>query len=689
MRFALFFLLILSCSGSQVHTNALIHEASPYLLQHAHNPVDWLPWSDAAFEKARRENKPVFLSIGYAACHWCHVMEHESFENEEIAANLNEHFVSIKVDREERPDVDHHFMQAVQRMTGSGGWPLSVFLTPDRKPFYGGTYWAPEARYGRPGFMDVLRGLANAWETERDSILSSATALHDAIHEEVALPAAETKLSPALLDSAVKASERNFDPQYGGFSRAPKFPHAMELAMLLRYYSRTGNAAVRHMIELTLNNMARGGIFDQIGGGFHRYSTDEKWLVPHFEKMLYDNALLMQVYEAASHQFDSYSLHAVALRCTGWLMSCMRLPEGGYASSYDADSEGEEGKYYVWTPDETDGVLGESAAEFNRLFDITVAGNFEHGYSIPNRLKHASETADPAFLYGDWMEEMINTLLARRDLRPSPARDDKALCDWNGLLISGLTEVGQVDVARQIAERFLRSWQRDGELVHSFLGDKELRVQLLMDYAALGNGLLDLFCTTGELRWFDAAYQLADEIERRFAKGDGLYYMSEDAVAGVRSVDLFDSAVPSGNSLAGNLFIKLYYLTGEVRFRDRAEKHVTTLLPYLERMPTAFSQALLTAEWLVFPPEQVVVVATDDATMPDLPFHTHNRQVVVIRSDTIEGLPQTHPLRSLLDGKSLLNARPTYYVCKNFACDLPTNDPIVVANALRKPWDAK
>ncbi|MBL0060086.1 MAG: thioredoxin domain-containing protein [bacterium] len=321
-------LLLTSCSSkSHVHTNALIHEASPYLLQHAHNPVDWLPWGDAAFEKARLENKPVFLSVGYAACHWCHVMEHESFENEEIAEFLNAHFVAIKVDREERPDVDHHYMQAVQKMTGSGGWPMSVFLTPERKPFYAGTYWAPEARYGRPGFMDVLKGLAKAWETERDSLVLSAAQLHDAIHEELVLAPAKSKLSPTLFDFAVRESERNFDTINGGFSRAPKFPHAMELAMLLRYYSRTGNDTVKHMVEFTLDKMARGGIFDQIGGGFHRYSTDEKWLVPHFEKMLYDNALLMQVYGNAGRILRIYGV--THQRCLVWLRREMQVPEGG------------------------------------------------------------------------------------------------------------------------------------------------------------------------------------------------------------------------------------------------------------------------------------------------------------------------------------------------------------------------
>ncbi|MBK6766014.1 MAG: thioredoxin domain-containing protein [bacterium] len=686
MRLSFILLLLLtSCSNSQVHTNALIHEASPYLLQHAHNPVDWLPWGDAAFEKARAENKPVFLSVGYAACHWCHVMEQESFENEQIAGFLNEHFIAIKVDREERPDVDHHYMQAVQRMTGSGGWPMSVFLTPDRKPFYGGTYWAPEARYGRPGFMDVLKGLAKAWETEHDSVIASSLQMHDAIHAELELKPSKTRLTPALLDSAVRESERNFDPHFGGFSKAPKFPHAMELAMLVRYYSRTGDEKVKHMVEFTLDNMARGGIFDQIGGGFHRYSTDDKWLVPHFEKMLYDNALLIPVYKFAASLLGRQEFAAVVEQTYDWARKTLWLPEGGFASSLDADSEGEEGRYYVWTPEEVHSVLGDGAADYCRQFDIVDSGNFDAGRSVPNRLKPSLEFVSPAYATADWIRQANFKLREFRTTRQTPARDDKALCDWNGLMISAMVlHPGPIEEVVVTAHRFASPFERGRELVHSFLSEKELRVQLLMDYAALGNGLLDLFCVTGRLPWFDAAYALADEIERRFAKGDGLYYMSEDSVAGVRSVDLYDSALPSGNSLAGNLFIKLYYLTGEERFRARAEKQIKALMPFLERIPTAFSQALMTAEWLMFPPEQIIVV--QPLWNWDSALCGPNRQSIYISETFVQDLPDKHPLQSLLEGKSLLNGKDTYYICRNFSCELPITDSELLKSALKKPW---
>lgn len=675
LRFVLLLLLLsTSCSRTHVHTNALIHEASPYLLQHAHNPVEWLPWSDAAFEKALREDKPVFLSVGYAACHWCHVMAHESFENEEIASFLNEHFVSIKVDREERPDVDHHYMQAVQRMTGGGGWPMSVFLTPDRKPFYGGTYWAPEAKYGRPGFMDVLEGLAKAWETERDSVVSIANQMHGAIHVEFDLPQSDSKLSPALLDNAVRESARNFDPVHGGFSRAPKFPHAMELSMLLRYFSRTGDDSVRHMVEFTLDKMARGGLFDQFGGGFHRYSTDEKWLVPHFEKMLYDNALLMRVSLEASHCGISTPFGA-GESTYRWLLREMAVPEGGFASSLDADSEGEEGSFYLWTPEQVKQVLGDDAEEFCKAYDITEQGNFERNLSIPNLLTYEGISLRNT-------DRNIPALLEARAERIRPARDDKVLCDWNGFVLSAIPET---PAATQAADRFVSVFEREGELVHSFLGDKELRVQLLLDYAALGNGCLDMFLATTNVRWFDAAYKLADEIERRFAKGDGLYYMSEETVAGTRSLDIYDSAMPSGNSLAGNLFIKLYYLTGEERFRERAERQIMTMLPLLENHPSAFSQALLTAEWLMFPPEQVIIVSPA-GQQPGGRVQDHNRQVVSIDDQFASRLTDKHPLRSLVDGKVPMDGKPTWYYCRNFACELPTNDFGAVIERSKRPW---
>lgn len=537
--------------------------------------------------------------------------------------------------------------------------------------------------------MDVLKGLAKAWETEQDSVVASSLQLHDAIHVELELEPSNSKLSPALLDSAVKISERNFDPQYGGFSKAPKFPHAMELAMLIRYYSRTGDEKVKHMVEFTLDNMARGGIFDQFGGGFHRYSTDDKWLIPHFEKMLYDNALLIPVYDDASGSLVRNDFNIIGWRCTKWMMNEMQTRSGAFASSLDADSDGEEGKYYVWTPDEIHAELGDhdTIRFFSDMFDITESGNFENGYSIPNRISSPPTYADHWELLSVRINQAYRLLNEARKKRTRPDRDDKELCDWNGLAITVLLRYGVVDSALNAANRFVAPYENSGELVHSFLGDKELRVQLLMDYAALGNGCLDLFQVTGDLRWFNTAYKLADDIERRFAKGDGLYYMSEDSVAGVRSVDLYDSALPSGNSLAGNLFIKLYYLTGEERFRERAEKQISTMLPLLEDYPTAFSQALLTAEWLMFPPDQVIIVYADATEILSSTYMTHNRIVLYVSDQFVRELAENHPLHALLQDKMLLNGKTTFYLCRNFTCDFPTNDARQVHDKLSKSWE--
>ncbi len=450
--------------------------------------------------------------------------------------------------------------------------------------------------------------------------------------------------------------------------------------------------------------MARGGIFDQIGGGFHRYSTDDKWLVPHFEKMLYDNALLMKVYldfdkevkrsgvlqqepDTSNHSRHRYTADLIY----EWIDSELRLPGFAYASSLDADSDGEEGKFYTWTLDEVHNVFQneDDVSMICNAFDISSRGSLENRACIPNCLN----TFDVRYSliaeldsYSKRLDYLKQGLLNKRNQRSRPVRDDKALCDWNSLFISAQVAHGETAVTYQTADHFLTPFERDGELVHSFLGERELRVQLLTDYAALGNGLLDLFCATGELRLFDGAYKLGEEIERRFAKGDGLYYMSEDSVAGVRSVDLYDSALPSGNSLAGNLFIKLYYLTGEEKFRERAQKQMDALMPYLERAPTAFSQALLTAEWLVYPPEQVIVVYPHLASLKEGNISTHNRIAVHVDEKFVESLPEKHPLHTLIAGKAVINGKRTYYICRNFACELPITDTEQLKSALKKPW---
>ncbi len=662
-----------------MHTNALIHEASPYLQQHAHNPVNWRPWGDAAFEQAQRENKPVFVSIGYAACHWCHVMERESFENAAIAALLNEHFVSVKVDREERPDVDHHFMQAVQRMTGQGGWPLSVFLTPDRKPFFGGTYWPPEAKYGRPGFSDVLNSVSRAWKQRHDEVLSSAGEFHQLLMDSSAVEQQSGEITTDLLAQAVKASAQSFDPDHGGFGGAPKFPHAMELRLLLCLSVRLSQPRARDIALFTLRKMARGGIHDQLGGGFHRYSTDARWLIPHFEKMLYDNALLISVYLDAFVSSGDDEFRRVAQAALDWVLRDMSVPEGGFASSLDADSEGEEGKFYVWSPQEIIAVLGENRGRrFCRIYDVTESGNFEHGRSALNLREPEESWAEHS---ADLAEDR-SALLKARSQRPHPARDDKVLTDWNGLMISALVrgfavlhDEKYLEAAQRTAQRLLSPFEREALLVHSFLGEREQRSQLLMDYAALGNGLLDLFLADGNSRWLEGAVNLARRMDVLFGKQDGLYSMSADPIAGACPVDPFDSAVPSGISLAGNLLARLYHLTGVAGFEESVRRQVIPIAGMMRGAAQAFSQAMVTVDLLLNPPLQLVLFGDRDRAFWTVANSIFVPGIHVIWQAASDAADSTPYLGEILGGKSMINGKPTAYLCHGFVCEQPATDP--------------
>ena len=679
-------LQMISCHPSPrtkpMHTNALIHEASPYLQQHAHNPVNWVPWGDAAFEQARRENKPIFLSIGYAACHWCHVMEHESFENDTIAAYLNEHFVAIKVDREERPDVDHHYMQAVQRMTGQGGWPLSVFLTPDRKPFFGGTYWPAESKFGRPGFLSVLQSVERAWKLRHDEILSSASEFHEILRDSAQIEQQPGDITLDLLKAAVRGSEQSFDSVHGGFGSAPKFPHAMELGLLLRLSARLNSARAREMALFTLRKMARGGMYDQLGGGFHRYSTDARWLIPHFEKMLYDNALHLPVYLDAYAISGDDEYRETARQTLEWVLREMSTPEGGFASSLDADSEGEEGRFYVWTPTEIASVLGEERGHrFCRIYDVTDAGNFEGGRSALN-LVEPLETE---------LAEDRSKLLTAREQRVRPARDDKVLTDWNGLMISALVrgfavlnEPRYLDAAQRTADRLLSPFEVDGRLVHSFLGNRTLETQLLMDYAALGNGLLDVFLADGNQRWFNGAISLARTMDERFSMNDGLYKMSADDIAGANPIDPFDSAMPSGISLAGNLLSRLHHLTGDEWYEQRAQQQVLPVAGLMQHSAQAFSQGMITVDHLLHPPAQLVLVGDKDRTLWREAQQVYAPGLQITWQPNEPDVPESSPLASLFEGKTILGNKATAYLCRNFVCELPTSDPKNLRESLSK-----
>lgn len=640
-----------------------------------------MPWGDEAFAIAERENKPVFLSIGYAACHWCHVMEHESFENVEIAEILNHHFICVKVDREERPDIDHHYMQAVQRMTGQGGWPLSVFLKPDRKPFYGGTYWPAVAKHGRPGFGDLLTSLINAWEQQRTDIDTVANEIHNLLKED-AFPTGQNDIKKSVLDIAIKSAMERFDSAHGGFGRAPKFPQPMQLGFLLRQGARTAHRTALEMTILTLEKMARGGIFDHLGGGFHRYSTDDEWLIPHFEKMLYDNVLLIPIYLDAWLTTGRTEFKATAHLTLEWVLREMRVDEGGFASSLDADSEGQEGKFYVWAKDDIRNALPTDQAEFAlSVFNISSEGQFENDESVLHIDDSATINAERLGLsveqYRTKYDDIRNCLLTWREQRQRPARDDKVLTDWNGLTISAfvrafavLGEPRYLEVAQQTADRLLRPFEKTGKLVHSFLGQRTNETQLLLDYSALGNGLLDLFMADGDQRWFAGCINLAKTADKQFSQGNTLYSLSDVGVANIVSIDPYDSALPSGIALAGNLMARLYHITADNWFEERAKAQILPLMEQMEMAPLAFSQSMLTVDMLLNPPAQLVLVGDTQRTLWKIAHGKYQPCISVFWMNDSESYP-TEQLKLLLAGKIMQHNRPTAYLCRNFVCEAP------------------
>ncbi|HEY3296049.1 MAG TPA: thioredoxin domain-containing protein [bacterium] len=663
--------------------NALLHEASPYLRQHAQNPVNWLPWGDAAFEQAARENRPVFLSIGYAACHWCHVMAHESFQDADIARALNENFVCIKVDREERPDVDHYYMQAVQGLTGQGGWPLSGFLTPDKKLFFGGTYWPPRAKWGKPGFQDVIEAVAQSWRDRPGDLMAGANELHAALGDLSVIHSTGEPLSADLLEKAVRDAEATFDPVHGGFGPAPKFPHALQLSLLLRIAAQAGHKRAREMVMHTLRQMARGGIYDQIGGGFHRYSTDGHWLVPHFEKMLYDNALLSPVYLNAGVLTGDAELFRIGRETLDWALREMTVERGGFASSLDADSEGEEGAFYVWTPSEVEGVLGaERGRRFCRIYDIAAPGNFERERSIPNLTRPVADWADdfeiPAAQLEGEIAEDRQVLQHARNLRVRPERDDKVLTDWNGLMITALVrgfavlnETRYLDAAQTTADRLLGAFENRQTLAHSQLEDRSKEISLLLDYATLAAGLLDLYLATGTERWFDGAVALASRLDELFANPQGPYVMSAQGVAGDPFPDPYDNVLPAGSSVAGTLAARLYYLTGNNVYMQRAVAQTQPLAALMRATPAAFSAALVTASLLQSPPAQLVLVGDHQREL-----WRAAQSVFVPTLDCLwlnESDRQPKDLSALLEGKVTPGGKPTAYLCRHFSCSLPVH----------------
>jgi uncharacterized protein YyaL (SSP411 family) len=676
------------------HTNRLARETSPYLLQHRHNPVDWHPWGPEALERARAEDKPVLLSVGYSACHWCHVMERESFENEEIAALMNRLFVNIKVDREERPDLDQIYMQAVQSMTGHGGWPMTVFLTPDGVPFYGGTYFPPEDRHGMPAFPRLLEGVAEAYRERRGEVVEAGKQLLEQMRQGEGLRSSASLLTDGILFSAYQALSGEFDSREGGMGRAPKFPQPMNWEFLLRYWKRTGSVQAQDMADLTLTKMARGGMYDQLGGGFHRYSVDGQWLVPHFEKMLYDNAQLASLYLHGWLATGDDEYRRVCEETLDYLLREMTHASGGFFSAQDADSEDVEGKFFVWSEEEITAVLGD--AEMSRAalayWGVDKGPNFE-GHSILFVPREPSDVAETLGITEERLAELIaaarTRLYAVRDKRVHPGLDDKVLASWNGLALAAFAEAGRVlDRPDYIAAAvknadFVISQMRPGDRLLRSWKDGQAKIKgYLEDYAMVGVGLLTLYEATFDRRWLDESRRLAEQALTLFWEdGDGIFFdtgTDHEALV-VRPRNLFDNAVPCGTSVAIEWLLKLAVLFGEERFEAVALKALRPIADLMTRYPSGFGRYLSALDFHLGPVAEVALVwpaGGDAGSLVATAFQGYrpNRLVVgsAAGSSAAAGLP-------LLADRPAIDGKPTAYVCRRYVCQLPVTDPAALA----------
>lgn len=688
------------------HTNRLSNETSPYLLQHAHNPVDWYSWGEEAFERARKEAKPILLSIGYSACHWCHVMEHESFENEEIARLMNENFINIKVDREERPDLDQIYMNAVQMMTGHGGWPMTVFLTPEGVPFYGGTYFPPVDRHNMPGFPRVLMGVAEAYRLRPDDVAETAVSMLKELRHVGQTRESGEMLTVDLLDAAERNIARNYDARHGGFGSAPKFPAAMNLEFLLRQFHRTGRRAALEMVEHTCRKMAEGGMYDQLGGGFHRYSTDAQWLVPHFEKMLYDNALLSRLYLHAYQQTKNDFYKRIAEETLDYVLREMTDEHGGFYSTQDADSEGHEGKFFVWTVDEIKAVLSEEdAALFCAYYDVTEVGNFE-GKNILHVSRTVEEVAEEVKVSVERLQEALeqgrHKLFEVREQRVKPARDEKVLTAWNGLMLASFAEAAAVlerddyrNAAEKNAEFVLENLRRDHLLLRTYKDGQSKLNGYLEDYAFLIDGLLTLYQATGKLRWLEEAMSLADRlIEEFWDEADGGFFYtgkSHEALI-VRSKDYFDNATPSGNSIATEVLLQLAALTANEDYSRLAVTIFRLLRDPLGRYASAFGRLLGALDFYLSTPKEIAIIGAPEAgeTRALLREVWARYLPNKIAARTTEGDTRSAQVSPLLRDRPMINGRPTAYVCEHYTCQAPTNSAAELGrqlsdNATRDP----
>ena len=710
------------------YTNHLINESSPYLLQHAHNPVDWYPWGDEAFAKAAAEDKAVMISIGYSACHWCHVMEHESFEDVATAAVMNEHFVNIKVDMEERPDVDQIYMTFVQLTTGRGGWPMTVFLTPEKLPFFGGTYFPPVSRYNMPSFQQVLLSVSDAYKNKREDLMHSANDLLGEMRRVGIAEFAPQGLTTGQLDSAFQSFVRTFDAKNGGFGGAPKFPPAMSLEFLLRYYKRTGNENALEMVKFTAGKMAEGGIYDQLGGGFHRYAVDSIWLVPHFEKMLYDNAQLIRVYlhlyqiarsaeknpVAAAAGIDSEFYKRVAVETLEYVKREMLDAAGGFYSTQDADSEGVEGKFFVWTPAEIAAVVGEEDAKvFNFYYDVSEEGNFEDqnilnvideraftggGATVTERasgqpkstLLNSRVSARSGAAYkleisevelDEILERSRKKLFDEREKRIKPFRDEKVLTAWNGLMLAAFAEAAAVldsedylNVAKSNADFIIENLQKDGRLLRTWKDGKAKLNAYIEDYANVADGLIELFQVSGEVKYLSEAKRLADLMITEFwdEENGGFYFTSNDhEELLVRNKDFYDNATPAGNSVAADVLQKLAKLLGDDKYERFASTVLRLIAPQISRHPQGFGRALSAIEFNLAAVKEIVIIGEKGNELErEVWSEFLPNKVVVLSGGTDDGTIPLIAERKIVDGKA------TAYVCENFVCQRPVTSVV-------------
>jgi uncharacterized protein YyaL (SSP411 family) len=671
------------------HTNRLIRETSSYLLQHAHNPVDWYPWDEEALTRARKEDKPILLSIGYSSCHWCHVMEKESFENEAIAGIMNERFINIKVDREERPDLDELYMNAVQVMTGSGGWPMTVFLTPDLVPFHAGTYFPPEDRRGMPGFPKVLVTVSNYYKTNRGEIGKMEVQMKSALHQIVEIVPSQESVDSRVLSKAFNTLENQFDPIYGGFGNAPKFPGGMTLSFLLRYWKSMGSRKALEMVEMTLEKMVNGGIFDHLGGGFHRYSVDERWLIPHFEKMLYDNALLSRTYFEAYQATQKERYRWVGKEILNYVLREMKSQEGGFYSTQDADSEGEEGKFYVWTRDQIKNALGkEIGPPFCAYYGVAQQGNFEGNASV---LSIASTLEKVSELYGmpitnleKGLEEGRQKLYVERERRVKPGRDEKILTSWNGLMISGLVDGFKVtgderylNGAKEAARFILHEMRKNVYLMRAFIQGKCQGKGYSEDYAFFIQALIDLYEATFEMGWLKEADDLNRRMIHQFwdERNGGFFFTGEEnEPLIVRSKNPYDSAIPSANSIGVFNLIRLGYLLGEESLKQKAEQALHLFYNFLDQHPSGFTQMLSSLSFFLNPEEIGLIGSKNDlktkSMLKEIYLAYLPNKILSLRDpeEPIEG--DWFPF---LKEKGIPET-PTTFVCKGFTCLPPVKD---------------